>query len=121
LTITLDLLGENVGTEAEARAAVAGYVETLRRMAGSGLEPNISVKLTMLGLDLGEALAEATLRQILGVARAVDGFVRVDMEGSAYTARHARPGREAPRRVRRLRGYRRPELPLSVRPPTSRA
>ncbi len=87
MTITLDLLGENVGTEAEARAAVAGYVETLRRMAGSGLEPNISVKLTMLGLDLGEALAEATLRQILGVARAVDGFVRVDMEGSAYTAR----------------------------------
>nr|MBA3415736.1 proline dehydrogenase family protein [Chloroflexia bacterium] len=85
--VTLDLLGENVDTEAEAQSAVGGYVATLRRMAAAGLEPNISVKLTMLGLDVGEALAEASLREILGAAREVGGFVRVDMEGSAYTAR----------------------------------
>ena len=85
--VTLDLLGENVATEAEAQSAVGGYVATLRRMAAAGLEPNISVKLTMLGLDVGEALAEASLREILGAAREVGGFVRVDMEGSAYTAR----------------------------------
>jgi len=87
MTVTLDLLGENVATEGEARAAVERYAETLRRMAGAGLEPNISVKLTMLGLDLDEALAEALMREILGGAREVGGFVRVDMEGSAYTAR----------------------------------
>ncbi len=87
MTVTLDLLGENVSTEAAARAAVGGYVVTLRRMAAADLEPNISVKLTMLGLDLGDALADAALREILGVARGVGGFVRVDMEGSAYTAR----------------------------------
>ena len=87
MTVTLDLLGENVSTEAAARAAVGGYVVTLRRMAAADLEPNISVKLTILGLDLGEALADAALREILGMARGVGGFVRVDMEGSAYTAR----------------------------------
>jgi proline dehydrogenase len=87
MTVTLDLLGENVATEAGAQAAVAAYVETLRRMAASGLEPNISVKLTMLGFDLGEAVAETAMGEILDAARDVGGFVRVDMEGSTYTAR----------------------------------
>lgn len=87
MTVTLDLLGENVTGEQEARSAVATYAETLRRMAASGMQPNISVKLTMLGLDLGESMAEAAMREILAVAREVDGFVRVDMEGAGYTAR----------------------------------
>ena len=87
MTTTLDQLGENVATADAARAAVASYVEILRRMAGDGLEPNISVKLTMLGLDLGEDLATENMLAILEAARAVRGFVRIDMEGSAYTAR----------------------------------
>jgi proline dehydrogenase len=87
MTTTLDLLGENVATEAEAAAAVPTYGETLRRMAAAGLEPNISLKLTMLGLDLGDDLAVENMRPILTAAREVDGFVRIDMEGSAYTDR----------------------------------
>ena len=87
MTTTLDQLGENVATAAEARAAVASYVRILERMAADGLEPNISVKLTMLGLDLGDDLATENMTPILDAARAVAGFVRIDMEGSAYTAR----------------------------------
>jgi len=87
LTTTLDQLGENVATADEARTAVGSYVEILRRMAAAGLEPNTSVKLTMLGLDLGDDLARENMLRILAVAREVSGFVRIDMEGSAYTDR----------------------------------
>ncbi len=87
MTVTLDQLGENVATADAARAAVASYVETLERMAADGLEPNISIKLTMLGLDLGDDLAAENMVPILEAARRVGGFVRIDMEGSAYTGR----------------------------------
>ncbi len=87
MTTTMDLLGENVATEAEARAAVPTYAEILERMAADGLEPNISVKLTMLGLDQSDDLAVECMRSILAVAAKVGGFVRIDMEGSAYTSR----------------------------------
>src|SRR5215213_659234 len=87
LTTTLDRLGENVLTPGEARIAVESYAETLREMAGSNLEPNISVKLTMLGLDLGNQVAWDNMLTLLETARSVDGFVRIDMEGSAYTER----------------------------------
>jgi len=87
MTTTLDLLGENVATEAEATAASAAYVDLLERMAAAGLEPNISVKLTMLGLDLGDELATNGMQPVLAAARRVGGFVRIDMEGSRYTER----------------------------------
>jgi proline dehydrogenase len=87
LTATLDRLGENVITPGEARGAVASYAETLREMAASKLDPNISVKLTMLGLDIGDDVAYDNMVTLLETARTVDGFVRIDMEGSAYTER----------------------------------
>ena len=87
MTTTLDLLGENVGTEPEARAAADAYSAIIEQMAAAGLEPNISVKLTMLGLDLGDDLARQNMVTLLTAARAVGGFVRIDMEGSAYTER----------------------------------
>jgi len=86
ITTTLDLLGENVTTPEEASAAVDSYAAILRAMRETALEPNISVKLTMLGLDFGEAAARANTGRILDVAREVGGFVRIDMESSAYTA-----------------------------------
>lgn len=86
IVTTLDQLGENVSTAEEATAAVASYKEILRRMRAANLEPNISIKLTMLGLDLGEELAKENVAAVLEVAREVSGFVRIDMEGSAYTA-----------------------------------
>jgi proline dehydrogenase len=85
ITTTLDLLGENVGSAEEARTAVVTYTTILRSMRHAGLEPNISVKLTMLGLDFGRDVAIQNMVAILNVAREVSGFVRIDMEGSAYT------------------------------------
>jgi proline dehydrogenase len=87
LSTTLDRLGENVLTPDEAHRAVEAYAETLRMMATSKLEPNISVKLTMLGLDIRDDVAFDNMLTLLDTARSVDGFVRIDMEGSAYTAR----------------------------------
>jgi proline dehydrogenase len=90
IRLTLDELGENVSTTAEATAAVDSYTRILRRMAERGIEPNISIKLTMLGLDLGDDITRANVRPILETARAVNGFVRIDMEGSLYTERTMR-------------------------------
>jgi proline dehydrogenase len=87
LTTTLDRLGENVLTPNEACTAVETFAETLREMAAGDLEPNISVKLTMLGLDIGDQIAYDNMLVLLETARSVDGFVRIDMEGSAYTER----------------------------------
>jgi proline dehydrogenase len=87
ITATLDHLGENVATEAEAAAASATYVAILDRLAAEGLEPNVSIKLTMLGLDLGDELALGYARPVLDAASRVGGFVRIDMEGSAYVGR----------------------------------
>lgn len=87
ITATLDELGENVNTEEEASSASLRYIATLSRMAAAGIEPNISIKLTMLGLDLGNEIAIANTLPILESAQSVNGFVRIDMEGSAYTER----------------------------------
>jgi proline dehydrogenase len=87
LSTTLDRLGENVLTPGEACGAVELYAETLREMATRNLEPNISVKLTMLGLDIGDDVAYDNMVTLLETARRVNGFVRIDMEGSAYTDR----------------------------------
>lgn len=87
IVATLDQLGENVATVAEAEQAVSTYADILHRMHAAGQEPNISVKLTMLGLDLGDDIAWKNMVPILKVAQEVRGFVRIDMEGSDYTAR----------------------------------
>lgn len=87
ITVTLDLLGENVNSESAAAEAVISYADVLRQAKAAEIEPNVSVKLTMLGMDLGDELATANLRRILDVARDVNGFVRVDMESSDYTQR----------------------------------
>jgi proline dehydrogenase len=87
LKTTLDQLGENVLTPAEATAAVDAYADTLHAMAAAGLEPNISIKLTMVGLDIDDDVAHDNMVALLETAAAVEGFVRIDMEGSAYTER----------------------------------
>ncbi|MDQ3225131.1 MAG: proline dehydrogenase family protein, partial [Chloroflexota bacterium] len=84
LTTTLDHLGENVLTTEEAHAAVQSYEQTLRAMSAAGLEPNISVKLTMLGLDISDDVAHDNMLALLETARDVHGFVRIDMEDSQY-------------------------------------
>jgi proline dehydrogenase len=87
ITATLDQLGENVTTIEAATAAVDSFTTSLRELSAHNLEPNISVKLTMLGLDLGDDIASSNMCAILKVARELTGFVRIDMEGSAYVER----------------------------------
>jgi proline dehydrogenase len=87
ITASLDLLGESVSAEAEAVAARDQYLRMLDRMAASGAEVNVSVKLTQMGLDIAEELCVANMTVILDKAAALHGFVRLDMESSAYTQR----------------------------------
>lgn len=81
---TLNPLGENVTDRAEAGAAAADYVEILDRIAERDLDASISVKLTMLGLDLGQGVARENLGRVLEAARRHDRMVRIDMESSGY-------------------------------------
>jgi proline dehydrogenase len=83
--LTLDLLGESVRTTSEAEAATREYVRVLERLAEAGIERNISLKLTQLGLDIDRATCVDNLRTILEKARALGFFVRIDMENSPYT------------------------------------
>ena len=87
ITTSLDVLGESVTQAAEAEAAARDYVGLLERMAAAGVEVNVSVKPTQMGLDLDPELCERNLRRILDRARQLQGFVRLDMESSAYTQR----------------------------------
>ncbi len=87
ITSSLDLLGESVTAESEASAARDLYLNMLDCMAESGVEVNVSVKLTQMGLDIGEDLCLSNMVRILEKAKALQGFVRLDMEGSDYTQR----------------------------------
>lgn len=87
LHVSLDHLGENVSDEREALTTAQGYMEILDRIKVSGTDANISIKLTALGLDISKDLCEKNLTQILAHAQQFPIFVRIDMEGSAYTER----------------------------------
>ena len=77
------LLGEDVHEEADAAAAAEAYLEILARLHVEGLRVNVALKLTHLGLDIGEALALENLRRVVERAAELDNFVRIDMESSA--------------------------------------
>ena len=85
ISATLDLLGESVGRPEEARVARDTYLQLLDRIHAASANANVSVKLTQMGLDIDEALCVENLRAILQRARQHGSFVRLDMEGSAYT------------------------------------
>jgi proline dehydrogenase len=90
ITASLDLLGESVRTESEAKAAANEYLVMLDRIHEQGLDANVSIKLTQMGLDLDEELCVETMQSILARARDYQTFVRLDMEGSGYTERTLR-------------------------------
>ncbi len=85
ITASLDLLGESVSTEREARNARDEYLQLLDRIHESKLDANVSVKLTAMGLDIDHELNVAIMQDILGRARQYETFVRIDMEASSYT------------------------------------
>lgn len=83
--VSLDHLGENVTDAKEAMAAAQAYIAILNRIKQEGVDANISIKLTALGLDISQELCEQNVCQILEHAQRFPIFVRIDMEGSAYT------------------------------------
>ena len=85
ISASLDLLGESVRNDREAREAGREYVQMLDRIHERGLDSNVSLKLTAMGLDISEDLCVAIMHEILGRARDYSSFVRIDMESSAYT------------------------------------
>lgn len=87
ISATLDLLGESVTNAAEARATADHYVQLLDRIAAEGLDSNVSVKLTAMGQDVSDTLCIENITRVLERARHHRTFVRLDMEGSAYTER----------------------------------
>ncbi len=81
--VTLDYLGESVRSLAEAEQATSEYIKVAGAIAAAGVERNLSIKLTQLGLDVDRATAVDHLRRIF--ERAEGFFIRIDMESSAYT------------------------------------
>lgn len=83
--LTLDLLGENVTSRSEADHNVKAYIDVLKGIERHKLLSGISIKLTMLGLDIDVEYCADNLFTLMEHARSQNQFVRIDMEGSAYT------------------------------------
>jgi len=102
ISVTVDNLGENVHNADEARLSARLYDEILDAIHAQGLNANVSLKLTHMGLDIDEQLARDLVSGLVSRCAAMNprGFVRVDMEGSPYTQKtldfvrelHRRPG-----------------------------
>lgn len=83
---TVDVLGEFIRDEVEARAAAGMYQAVLARLAEERLDANISVKLSQMGLLLNPNLCEAILGDLVALAAETGNFVRIDMEDSPCTS-----------------------------------
>lgn len=84
---TLDHLGENVSTAAEAAASRDAYLTALDALAAAGLDSTVSVKLTQFGMDLGYGLCRENVRAVVARASERGTRVEIDMESSDYTDR----------------------------------
>ncbi|HKQ74938.1 MAG TPA: proline dehydrogenase family protein [Blastocatellia bacterium] len=85
VTATFDHLGESTTSRAEAESDVREYLRVLDRIEATGVNSNVSVKLTQLGLDIDEDYCLQNARRIVEAARRLDNFVRIDMEDSSKT------------------------------------
>lgn len=100
MTVTIDNLGENVSSLAEARKSAQVYHELLEQIYDRQLQANVSLKLTHMGLDVNQQEALQITSDLVSHAARTNNFVRVDMEGSSYTqptieavrSLHGRPG-----------------------------
>ena len=85
IEVSLDSLGESVTEVAQAEASAAVYHQLLKEIAERKLRANVSVKLTQMGMEMDPALAERLVGEMAAHAARSGSFVRIDMEGSAYT------------------------------------
>ncbi|TAK01982.1 MAG: proline dehydrogenase [Chloroflexota bacterium] len=82
---SVDILGEAVSSEPAARAAAAAYVAAIPVLEARGLDINVSIKLSQMGLALGPELVRENVARVLTAASAAGGFVRIDMEDHSTT------------------------------------
>jgi proline dehydrogenase len=104
MTVSVDNLGESVTNPDEAKHSAQLYHQMLDEIAARGLKANISLKLTHMGLDVDASLAHELVTGLVAKAAGMKpvNFVRMDMEGSAYTQRtldfvhelHRQPGNQ---------------------------
>ena len=85
LLVNMNQLGENVSDRREAEASCESYLEILRQLAARKIQGSTSIKPTQLGLDFSPALCQEFTERIVCEAAALNNFVEIDMEGSAYT------------------------------------
>ncbi len=90
ISVTLDLLGENITSLEQAKKFTDEYVDMLGKISSQKLSSHVSVKLTMLGLDINEDVCFENLKAILSTADALKNRVALDMEGTPYTERTLR-------------------------------
>ena len=98
LEVTLALLGEEVHRAERASAAVEEYVQVLDLIEREQLRANVSIKLTLLGLEIDEAMCEENLERVVQAAKAHGNFVRIDMEDHTCTDATLRMYRDAQER-----------------------
>jgi proline dehydrogenase len=85
IAVTMDVLGENVTNEQEARESTGAYHKMLDEITARGLNANVSVKLTHVGFDVDRNMCRDLVCGMVKHAAELKNFVRVDMEGSPYT------------------------------------
>ena len=84
-TATVDVLGEEITQPSEAEAIADEYVAALEAFERDGLDANVSVKPTALGLKLDYELCKRNVEQVIAAAEPTNRFVRIDMEDSSTT------------------------------------
>ena len=100
MSVSVDNLGENVTNLEEARHSAQLYHQMLDQIHARGLNANVSLKLTHMGLDVDEGEARKIASELVSHAARIGNFVRIDMEGSPYTQKtldvvqelHRQPG-----------------------------
>src|SRR5262249_53557848 len=85
ITASFDHLGESTISKVEAESDVREYMRVLDRIELAGVESNVSVKLTQLGLDIDESYCRENTGRIIEAAKRHNNFVRIDMEDSSKT------------------------------------
>ena len=84
ITGTLNHIGTHVRNEEEAIELAEATMDALRALHAEGLDANVSLKLTQIGLDVRPDLCRVQLQRVLDCARDVGTFVRIDMEEADY-------------------------------------
>jgi proline dehydrogenase len=87
---TIDHLGENVTSAAEAQASRDAYLGALERIAAGNLPSTVSIKPTQFGMDLSEEICQANVEPLVAAASRIGSCVEIDMEASGYVDRTLR-------------------------------